>query len=178
MAFNTTLCNNSAISHVPQSFQCLDGQFGTLRNTNKNYICSYSIIGLPYESKWKMSANCTSSFLIYHNPFSNLLQHKISASLHIELLIDHMLVCLQEICPIPTLIDATMVFLWPTCFHKESNLATKSLSHQRKSCPFRPSFCNYNAIVVQTYYICDYDLCNPMCPCSCMIQLQKNQVKM
>ncbi len=31
-------------------------------------------------------------FLFYHNPFNNLLQHKIYTSLHIELFIDHMLV--------------------------------------------------------------------------------------
>jgi len=39
--------------------------------------------------------------------------------------------------------------------------------HKKKSCPFQPSFCNYNATDFQTYYICDCDICNPMCPCSC-----------
>ncbi len=35
--------------------------------------------------------------MLHHNPFNNLLQHKISTSLHIELFIDRVLVCLQEI---------------------------------------------------------------------------------
>jgi hypothetical protein len=61
--------------------------------------------------------------------FNNLPQHKISTSLHIELLNDHVLVCFQEIyIPHYHPTNAIVANLWPTCFHKESNLATKSLS--------------------------------------------------
>ncbi len=39
-----------------------------------------------------------------------------------------MLVCLQEyISPVTTPADAIVAFMWLTCFHKEFELATKSL---------------------------------------------------
>ncbi len=46
------------------------------------------------ESKWKMGENWTSFFHLLHN---NLLPKIIHTPLHIELFIDHMLICLQNI---------------------------------------------------------------------------------
>jgi hypothetical protein len=35
----------------------------TLRKANKDIVCSYSIIALPSENKWKMNTNRTNTFL-------------------------------------------------------------------------------------------------------------------
>lgn len=43
-----------------------------MKNINKNRICSYSIIGLPYESKWKISANCTNILFAPPQPLQQL----------------------------------------------------------------------------------------------------------
>jgi len=92
MVVNTTQCRAYVIYQPTQPFQCLKRLLGTFRNANKDCICSYLVMGLPWESRWKMNANYSNFSPFHQNPFNNLLPNKILPFFHIQLFINHMLI--------------------------------------------------------------------------------------
>jgi len=107
----------------------LDGWLGVFRKENKYNIYSYSVIGLPWECKWKKSTKWRNFFFLLPQFLQlHVTPHNPYPLTHIRYHWKHVDLFLKKVLPIViTLRIVVVTFLWPICFYKEFSFDTKRL---------------------------------------------------